>query len=150
QVFCKWPPWTLAPLMRQFLDALPVRIAFGRPSRPELFVLVGVLLLLASGASLGWLAWPSKPAVLAPDPGVNSELEVSASAPSGASLLVDDQAHGRVPTVVALAPGLHTVTVQAPDAIPETHQVEVTRAGTHLDLSLWRSHPTVQYLRPPL
>jgi hypothetical protein len=112
--------------MRQFLDALPVRIAFGRPNRAELLTLLGVLLLLASGAGVGWLAWFSKPAALAPDPGVNAELEISSRAPSDASLLVDDQPRGLVPTVVAIAPGSHTVTLQAPDAIPETRQVEVT------------------------
>ena len=76
-------------------------------------------------------------------------LEVSTT-PSGASLLVDDQPHGVVPTMVALAPRTHTVTLEAPDALPQTRQVVVTPSGTRLDVTLWRSHPTVQYLRPVL
>ena len=44
----------------------------------------------------------------------------------------------------------YTITVQAPDATPETRDVDATSADGRLELSLWRCHPTVQYLRPAL
>jgi hypothetical protein len=95
--------------MRQFLDALP-----GRPSRADVLVVVGVLLLLLGGASLGRLAWSSKATAPSPDPGLHADLQVSSNAPSGASLLVDAAPRGRVPTIVTVAPGLHTVCGQDP------------------------------------
>ena len=136
--------------MRHLLAALPVSVCFGRPNRAEVCVLVGVVLLLAGGTGIGWLAWSARSAAAVPDlTASDGTLEVS-SDPSGASLRVDDQPRGIAPTEVVLVPGTHTVTLQAADAIPETRQIEVTAAGSQLDLTLWRSHPIVQYLRSAL
>ena len=97
--------------MRQFLDALPVRIAFGRPSRADAGC-PGRCPAAPGGRRGPWLAGLVLQARSARPrfSGANAELEVSSSAPSGASLLVDDQPRGLVPTMVALAPGAHTVT----------------------------------------
>jgi len=90
---------------------------------------LGVLLLCASGIGPAWMARSSRSAAASVDPtDANVGLEVS-STPTDASLVLDDQPRGSLLRVVALAPGVHTVTVQAPDAIPEARQVELTSAG---------------------
>lgn len=40
--------------------------------------------------------------------------------------------------------------LQAQDAIGETRTIDVGADGSHLALSLWRTHPSVTYLKPPL
>jgi len=63
---------------------------------------------------------------------------------------VDDQPRGLTPTTVDVVPGPHVVTFQASDAIAETRPLVVVADDAHLDVSLWRAHPTVQYLKPAL
>jgi len=130
------------------MPLLPVTITFGRPSRPELLLVAGALLLL--GSTGGWLLWTVRSAPPPPTPVASTIPLTVSSTPSGAAVLVDDQLHGVTPATVDVVPGAHVVTFQAPDAIAETRPLAVGADGAILNVALWRAHPTVQYLKPAL
>jgi hypothetical protein len=134
--------------MRHLLAFFPVTIAFGRPSRAELLILTGALLVLGGGA--GWLLQTWRGAAPAPDPSTPVVALSVSSTPSAATILVDGDVRGATPALVDVAPGRHVVALTATDAIPETRQVDMGADGARLDLVLWRARPTVQYLKPTL
>jgi hypothetical protein len=76
-------------------------------------------------------------------------LEIS-SMPSGASVFVDGQAFDTTQASVAVEPGQHAIVVRAQDAIDESCTVDLDANGSSVALSLWRAHPIVTYLKPPL
>ncbi|MGI8446812.1 MAG: PEGA domain-containing protein, partial [Streptosporangiaceae bacterium] len=119
------------------MPLLPITITFGRPSRPELLLVVGALLLL--GSPCGWLLWAARLATPPPTPVASTVPLTISSTPSGATVLVDDQPRGLTLATVDVVPGPHVVTFQASDAIAETRPLDVGADGAHLDVSLWRA-----------
>src|SRR5712691_1360054 len=132
-----------------FLPQLPITFVFGRPSRVELLGLSGCALLVVSAAA--WARTAAQRPVPAPaePPTETAPLEVT-STPSGAEVFIDAQPRGATPATVAVVPGRHDIVLQAQDAIVETRAVDVGADGFSLALSLWRAHPSVTYLKPPL
>jgi hypothetical protein len=128
---------------------LPVTVSFGRPSRAELLALLGCGVLVAS--AVAWVHTAARPSPGPPAelPAEPAALEIT-SIPSGATVLIDGQPAGATPATVDVVAGTHEVVLQAPDAIDEKHTLEVDPAGASLAISLWRAHPSITYLKPPL
>jgi len=132
------------------MPALPFTIPLGRPSRGEVVSLAGVALLVGSATS--WVTTTAQPArpVPAADPlPLTAPLEIT-SIPSGADVAIDGQPRGVTPATLAVVPGRHDVVIDAQDAIDQTRTLDVDSAGASLDVGLWRAHPSVTYLKPPL
>ncbi len=132
------------------MPALPFTITLGRPSRGEVVSLAGVALLVGSATS--WVTTTAQPArpVPAADPlPLTAPLEIT-SIPSGADVAIDGQPRGVTPATLAVVPGRHDVVIDAQDAIDQTRTLDVDSAGASLDVGLWRAHPSVTYLKPPL
>src|SRR6266566_1824321 len=133
-----------------FLPQLPITFVFGRPTRLELLGLSGCALLVVS--AVAWArtaAQQPPPAPAEPPPPETAQLEIT-STPSGADVSIDGQPRGLTPATVAVVPGRHDIVLQAQDAIVESRSVDVGVDGFSLALSLWRTHPSVTYLKPPL
>jgi len=127
---------------------LPVTIRFGRPSRAEVLIVAGVVVLLAAAA--GWVTTatqrPTAPAAETPSA---APLSVT-STPGGATVLVDGQEQGKTPVTLAVAPGHHEVVLRALDAIDESRSIDVAPEGFRLAVPLWRAHPLAHTLKPTL
>jgi hypothetical protein len=132
-----------------FLPQLPVTVSVGRPSRVELLGLSGCALLVVSVAAWAHLAAQPPPTAPAEPPPDTAPLEIT-SMPSGADFSIDGQLRGSTPATVAVIAGRHDIMVDAPDAIDETRTLDVDSAGASLEIGLWRAHPSVTYLKPPL
>jgi PEGA domain len=132
-----------------FLPQLPVTLVFGRPSRVELLGLSGCALVVVSAVVWAHTAAQQPPSAPAEPPTRTAPLEIT-SWPDGADLSIDGQPRGTTPATVAVVPGRHDVVLQAQDAIAETRIVDVDAHGSSLALSVWRAHPSVTYLKPPL
>jgi PEGA domain len=128
---------------------LPVTFVFGRPSRAELLTISGCAVLVAS--TVAWARTTAQQSPSTPDvpPPQTAPIQIT-SEPSGASVLVDGQLLATTPASLAIDLGRHAIVVRAPDAIDESRTVDVDASGSSLDLSLWRAHPSVTYLKPPL
>ena len=131
--------------------AQPFALAARNPGRhhPRLLVPVLAALLLVSAAGAwvwqqGWLAsWLG--------PGNDSAHAVVlnvASQPTGAAISVDGHDRGHTPADVGVAPGPHTVLLQAPEFIPSRREVIVGADGSSLALTLWARQPQLTHLRP--
>ncbi len=132
------------------MPALPFTIAFCRPTRGEVLSLSGAAILVGSAASwVGTTASSAPPVPAADPPPLLAPLEITSS-PGGAAVVIDGQAEGSTPTTVGVTPGRHNIVLQAQDAIVETRSVDLGPDGSYLALSLWRAHPSVTYLKPPL
>jgi hypothetical protein len=128
---------------------LPFSFTLGRPTRAELLVLSGcALLILSAVVWVGGAAQPppAAPAALQPE---LLPLEIT-STPGGAQVLVDGELDGTTPTTVAVVPGRHTVVLRHPEAIDEARTIEVGADGASVAVELWRAHPSIVYLKPPL
>jgi PEGA domain len=128
---------------------LPVTFVFGRPTRAELLTLGGCAVLVASAVTRARTVAQQSPSTPDVPPPQTAPLQIS-SVPSGASVLVDGQQLGTTPASLALDPGQHAVVVSAQDAIDESRTVDLDANGSSVALSLWRAHPIVTYLKPPL
>jgi len=127
---------------------LPVTIRFGRPSRAEVLIVAGVVVLLAAAA--GWVTTATpRPTAPAEETPSGAALGVT-STPGGATVLVDGQEQGKTPMTLAVALGHHEVVLRAPDAIDEPRSIDVAPAGFRLAVPLWRAHPLPHTLRPAL
>src|SRR5438067_1596508 len=128
---------------------LPVTFVFGRPSRAELLTIGGCAVLVVS--AVAWSRTTAQQPAPAPDvpPPQTALLEIT-SAPSGASVFVDGQALGTTPASGAVELGQHAIVLRAQDAIDETRSVDVGADGFSLAVSVWRAHPSVTYVKPPL
>ena len=69
------------------------------------------------------------------------------SQPAGASVTLDGRRRGSTPLVTAVAPGVHTLVLQQPDALDEQRQISVTGNAT-IDISMWLHTPTSTLLKP--
>jgi hypothetical protein len=108
-------------------------------------LLVGAGVLLHEGVSVPiGISAPASPLTTA-----IGQLDVSTS-PPGSELYVDGRGVGSSPAQLDVTLGRHTLAVQHPDAVTETHSIEVGLAHKALDLQLWRVQPTVRALRPAL
>jgi len=128
---------------------LPVTFLFGRPSRAELLALFGCAVLVASAVAWAHTTVQQPLPAAAEPPPETATLDITGS-PKGADVFIDGQPRGRTPATVGVVPGRHDIVVQAQDAVAETRTVDVDASGSSLALSLWRAHPSVTYLKPPL
>jgi len=127
---------------------LPFTIALGRPSRTELLILAGVVVLVGSAA--GWVGTTAQQQPHAPDAPPDAAPLVITSTPAGAAVTLDGQDRGTTPLTLRVALGHHDIALHAQDAIDEARAVDIGAEGTNLDVRLWRVHPVVTYLKPPL
>jgi hypothetical protein len=68
--------------------------------------------------------------------------------PAGAGISVDGHERGRAPANIGVAPGRHTLVVEAPKFISARHEVTVGSDGASLAISLWAREPQLTHLRP--
>jgi len=132
------------------MPLLPLTITLGRPTRGELLSLAGAALLV--GSAVGWAtttAHPIRSGHTADPPQGVAPLNVT-SWPAGAPFSVDGQARGTTPATADVTPGQHNVEITVQDAVDETRIIDVDVSGASLQVSLWRAHPNVTYLKPPL
>jgi hypothetical protein len=115
-------------------------VSFGRPGRTDLLVAAafglvlvraGVVLRGDAAVPIGFTA-PATPAATA-----NGRVDVSTS-PPGSELYVDGRGAGSSPEHLDLSLGPHTLAAQRPDAVTETHGIDVGLAREALNLELWR------------
>jgi hypothetical protein len=129
--------------------ALPFTITFGRPSRGELLSLGGVALLV--GSALGWATTTAHPVRSEPTADPRVAVPRQRHQLAGRRAVVGRRAAARTtPATVDVTPGHHDVEVATQDALEQTRGVDVDATGASLQLRLWRAHPSVTYLKPPL
>ena len=131
--------------------AQPFALAARSPRRhhPRLLVpvLAGLLLVSAAGAWVwhqGWLASWLGPG----DDSAHAVVLSITSQPAGAAISIDGHDRGHTPANVGVAPGRHTVVLQAPEFIPSRREVTVGADGSSLALTLWARQPQLAHLRP--
>ena len=127
----------------------PFTLSFGRPSRAELLALLGCGVLVLSAVAWAHTAARPSPGPPAELPAEPAALEIT-SIPSGATVLVDGHPAGTTPATIDVVAGTHDVLLQAQGAIDERRTLAVDPAGASLAVSLWRAHPSITYLKPPL
>ena len=73
------------------------------------------------------------------------------STPVGAQIMVDGRRAGRTPAVLSVPAGARDIRLQRPGYAEAAYNLHVLPDGTaHLASFLWRSHPAVSRLRPPV
>ena len=130
------------------MPALRFTIALGRPSRAELLTLVGGLLLVGSAAI--WVSTAAQRTPAPPDAPPDTAALAITSTPSGAAVVVDGHERGSTPATLHLSLGQHQVALSAQGAIDEPRSIALGADGLSLVVDLWRAHPTMTYLKPPL
>ncbi len=133
---------------------LPFTIVFEPPSRSELRALLrmrghwaaGLIVALTIG-TVYLLANVARADAGAAASSVPLQLT---SAPTGAAVWVDGRQRGVTPVDVGVEPGVHTVTLKAPEVLDTRYSLEVGPDGQAFDALLWRRTPVVTHLRPTL
>lgn len=121
----------------------PRRVKSRRPDRTRWVWLVAAMLVaLATTAYV--LTRPSGSAH--PEGGATLLVE---SVPSGATIQVDGQTHGRTPASLGLAPGEHRVKIRHERYLDATYPITLRRGETAtLRAELWLRTPSVQRVHP--